>query len=904
MDKLIVSEKSSVKKLPGEKDEIFSLSIDAVSKLFSADIINGLTSAEVSERKKLYGLNLLKDKKDKNLLVVLLSQFQNIVVYILLFASIVSFGFNDYTEGFAILLVVVVNALIGFGMEFQAIRSMNALKKLDKTFTRVWRDGNLMEVLAHDIVPGDVLYFEAGDMISVDARIISLSQLEVNESSLTGESLPVIKNINVLSGDTILADRKNMLYKGTPVTKGNCKAIATATGMNTELGKISELVQSARKDIIPLTLKINSLSKKLIVFTVLVTLPLILLGISKGTEFVLLIETSIALIVSAIPEGLPIVSTIAFARGMLELAKHNVIIKKLAAVETLGSVSVIFTDKTGTLTQNRLEATVICIPDQTIDVEWNEADRSVSYSPSQFEEFTQDNLIKLFHVAALCNNASFTDNTISVGDPLEVALLKLGEYHRSGFLENANRSFPRIYEQPFDSETKIMETIHESEGKNFVAVKGAVEEVLKHSTFIFKNNVLSKFSEENKKEWLNKTDELAKKGLKVLAFAYKDHTGSFENSIRELNFAGLVGFLDLPRDEVPQAIKECMDAGVRVVMVTGDHSETAKSIALKIGLTNDPDERVIHGKDLKALGSLTEKDQNEILNTLIFSRLSPSQKLDIISLYQKKNWITAMTGDGVNDAPALTKADIGIAMGKRGTQVAREAADMVLQDDSFASIVKAIKFGRVIYNNIRTFIIYLLSCNLSEIFVVAIAGFFSLALPLEPLQILFLNLVTDVFPALALGVNAGSWFVMKQKPRDSAEPILDAKKWISIIVYAVAITISVLSVFVYGIYVCDYSSQVCNNIAFFSLAFAQLFHPLNLSPVKESFFKNEITRNVYLWMAIAFCIATLFLVYFISPLNSVLSITKLDDGPRLLIFIGSTFHIIILQLLKRTKIIE
>ncbi len=891
-------------RLPLNNSNPFSMSIEETASHWNTDAKKGLSTLEADSRLKLIGKNELQEQVQKSVWLLLLSQFQNIVVYLLLIAGIVSFAFENATEGVAILMVIFINAAIGFGMELQANRSMTALKKLDKVMAKVWREGRMTEIVSEELVPGDVLYLEAGDLIAADARLIAVSSMEVNESSLTGESLPVIKHAEKLPENIVVADRKNMLFKGTAVAKGNGKAIVTATGMNTELGKISKLVHTAGKDEIPLNTKLRSFSKKLILFAFFIALPLVSIGFMNGTEWLLMIETTLALIVAAIPEGLPIVSTIALANGMLQLAKHNVIVKKLAAVETLGSTNVIFTDKTGTLTQNRLEATTICLSGMQIDIQWNEANRSLVFLPSTLSVQTKEELLKLFHVAALCNNASFTDPENALGDPMEIALLKLGEYHKKGFLEEIDQQFPRIYEQPFDSETKMMGTIHESGDKMFVAVKGAVEEILKHSTDILIENKLNPFSESAKQEWHQHADELAKKGLRVLAFAYKDEEESREHFINNLTFAGLIGFLDLPREEVPQALLECKEAGIRIVMVTGDHSETAKSIALKIGLTSDPDEKVMHGSTLFPNGSLTEKERFEILNTLIFSRVSPSQKLELVSLFQKENWIAAMTGDGVNDAPALRKADIGIAMGKRGTQVAREAADMILQDDSFASIAKAVKYGRVIYDNIRTFIVYLLSCNLSEIMVVAIAGFMNLSLPIQPLQILFLNIVTDVFPALALGMTEGSPFVMKQKPRNPSEPIINNRKWISIFVYALSLSLSVLSVFWFAHYQLNYSPQLCNNIAFFSLAFAQLLHPFNLVSVKESFFKNEITHNLYVWLAIAFCVFLILIVYFVSPFNQILSLQPLQSKSWLLIAIGSVLHLFLIQFFKRLKLVD
>jgi Ca2+-transporting ATPase len=917
-----------------------SLSIEKTANVLQTDIIHGLSVSEAELRLKETGPNILEPQREKGQVLIFFSQFKSLIVYLLFITSIVSFMFGDYTEGGAILIVIFINAIIGFALERQAVKSMKALKKLDVITSKVWRDGVLIEISSEEIVPGDIISIESGDVIPADARLFSISQLEVNESTLTGESLPVIKITDELVENTVVADRRNMIYKGTAVSKGNGKAMITATGQKTELGKISSMVNRAKKDENPFNIKLNSFSKKLIVFTILLIIPFVFIGLLEGREFRLIIKTAMALAVAAIPEGLPIVATIALAHGMLKLSRYKVIVKKLVAVETLGSTNVIFTDKTGTLTENRLEASTICIPATELEIIWNEENESIrlqqllnkSRPESHIEnnlslhdnyhdksaisslkketetdiidENNNENLNWIFSIASLCNNATYSKDTDTIiGDPLEAALLKLCEYNKAGFVKAMQISYPRIYELPFDSAIKMMATLHENKQRKFAAVKGAVEEILVHSTHILENGIVYSFSENKKKHWLSQTDQLAKKGLRVLAFAYKDTHLSQDRFVNNLIFIGLVGFLDPPRKDVPQAVRECLEAGIRVVMVTGDHTETARSIALKIGLTNDQNEKVIHGKAFKPLGHLTKDEENIICDAIIFSRVSPSQKLDLIALYQKKKFIVAMTGDGVNDAPALKNADIGIAMGKRGTQVAREAADMVLQDDSFASITKAIKYGRVVYSNIHTFIIYLLSCNLSEILVVAFAAFLNLSLPLQALQILFLNIVTDVFPALALGMGEGNPSVMLKPPRNPNDSIINRKNWISIFIYSMAITFSVLTVFVYGHLYKGYSASLSNNIAFFSLAFTQLLHPLNLIPSSENFFRNDIMRNPHLWIAVVFCITIIITSYFLPYTREVLNIQVLGSEECVLIFAGSIMPLIIIQILKRSKLI-
>jgi Ca2+-transporting ATPase len=863
----------------------------------------GLSKEEVIRRQTEYGPNASRKSKERRLLVVFLSQFNNSIVYLLIVATAVSFFFRDYTEALAILIVILINAVIGFWMEAQAKRSMSALLKLDTVTAKVWRSGVLMEVPAEELVPGDILFIEAGDLVGADARLISIAQFEADESTMTGESVPVVKSTEVMTNDAVVADRKNMVYKGTVVTRGNARAVVTATGMDTELGKISALVESAKEEITPLHERLRKLSRKLIIMVLLIVITLLLVGLMEGRDIRFMIKTVIALAVASIPEGLPIVATIALARGMLKLAGHQVIVKKLAAVETLGSTNVIFTDKTGTLTHNRLEVNTICLPHHTLEINWNEKERSIRFQPIDPGHSDNENLKKLLTVAVLCNNAKFSDED-TVGDPLEVALLKIGEYHQRGFTRETYKIFTRIYEQPFDSDTKIMGTVHESSGKKTAAIKGAPEEILKHASLILQDGRVQPFDKGQKKEWLERGNDMAKNGLRVLAFAYQDEVTDVENFIHDAIFLGLAGFLDLPREEVPEAIRECHHAGIQVVMVTGDHPETAKNIALRIGLSNDPDETVVHGRELQSLKDLTPGEKERVLHARLFSRVSPAQKLQLVELYQDNGWIVGMTGDGVNDAPALKKSDIGIAMGRRGTQVAREAASMVLQDDSFASIVKAIEYGRTIYNNIKTFIVYLLSCNLSEILIVAFAAFINLPSPLLPLQILFLNIVTDVFPALALGMNEGRADVMNRPPRDPDEPMISVRTWKSIVSYSFCITVSVFGVFLYSHYFEAFSAQTTNNIAFLSLAFAQLLHPLNLASVKASFFLNEITSNPHLWAAVILCSVIIMVGYLVPPLNSVLSLETLSLKAWMLIAIGSSSHLLLIQVAKRTRLIR
>lgn len=865
--------------------------------------LKGLSETDAANRIAKYGSNRLVAAKPKRKWAILISQLKSPVVYLLFIAAGVSFFFSDLTESLAILAVVVINTVIGFVMELQAVQSMQALKKYDKNISKVFRNGVLREIDSVTLVPGDLLFMEAGDIVPADARVIQYSNLTLNESALTGESLPVQKNSEALSKNTILAERKNQLYKGTAVTAGNGKAVVTSTGMHTEIGKISSMVHEAHEEKIPLNEKLEVFSKKLIGLILVIILPFFILGYFTEKDLYLMIETAIALAVSAIPEGLPIVATISLAKGMLKLAKHKVIVKKLAAVETLGETNVIFSDKTGTLTENELEVDTVCTADNSLSVDWDFDKHNLHFLDKNKRGLQPISLEKLLEVAVLCNNASFYQEELHAGDPLEVALLKFSAYYKEEFTEGIKKTAEKIEEQPFDSDTKFMGTLHKRGAVYMTSAKGAVEEILNKCDHVLTKDGILPLPDEEKKEWLNQTEKIAANGLKVLAFAYREGREQSKLWINELTFIGLIGFLDPPREDVPEAIKACKDAGIEVIMVTGDHPATAQNISHLIGLTEEPNALVIHGADLKEFSELSEIELALIEKCKIFSRVTPYQKLELIRHSKDKGNIVAMTGDGVNDAPALKKADIGIAMGIRGTQVAREAADMVLQDDAFPSIVKAIRQGRIIYTNIKNFIIYLLSCNLSEILVVAIAAFSNLAMPLLPIQILFLNVVTDVFPALALGMGKGNPSVMEFPPRNPTEPLLNKKNWKSIIIYAIVLTVSVLGVFLYGLFYENYSNAVCNNIAFLTLALAQLLHPLNLIRAKDKFFKNDIINNPHLWAAVVLCIAIITAVFYIPYTNEILALQVLNMEIWILIAIGSIAPVLIIQFLKQIKLI-
>lgn len=860
-----------------------------VTKLITelgSDREKGLNSLEAANRISQYGRNTIQSDKGKHPLKIVLSQFNNLLVYLLLFAAAMSFWFQEYLDATAILLVILVNASIGFWMEMQAERSMNALKKMASVPAKVFRDGKLTEISSEEVVPGDILFVEAGDMITADARIINATQLSVNEASLTGEAMPVEKIANELSEDVPLADRTNMLHKGTFVTNGNATALVTATGMKTELGKIAHLVQGAEQSATPLEKKLQVFSRKLIYITVALVVLIFIVGMFTHGDYLKMLETSIALAVAAIPEGLPIVATLALAQGMMKMAKHNVIVKKLSAVETLGGTTVICTDKTGTLTQNKIEVTDLIPADET----------------------SEKNKQIMQQIAVLCNTASIqiSENEIKeIGDPLETGLLKYA--HKNGEnIEQLRQQFPKIDEVPFSSETKMMATLHSGNNGYIVYAKGAAEEILKQCSHILIASEIQVLNEETRKHWKEKSEQLAASGLRVIAGAYKEASSKDISLTTDLVFAGLYGMMDPPAEDVFDAINECKEAGIKVVMITGDHPATANYIANQLGISEN--DTPIIGKEMKAVSQLSENEKQHWLNTSVFARVTPTHKLDLVTVLQEKGNIVGMTGDGVNDAPALKKADIGIAMGKRGTQVAQEVSDMVLKDDKFSSIVHAIRQGRVIFSNIQEFVIYLLSCNMSELFVVSLGALSNLHFQLIPLQILFINLITDVLPALALGVSEGSPFVMKHKPRNPTEPLLKTRQWYAVWIYAAIISVCTLGAVFFSHFVLHtgehFDPKLCNNILFFTLIFCQLFHVFNMASVKTSFFKSEVFRNKYVWYALLLSGLIVMSVFFIPLVREALNVQSLKLEDWLVVIVSALISLLVIQFLKRTNIIH
>jgi Ca2+-transporting ATPase len=879
-------------------DKPFTQGTDAVIEAMQVTSVQGLSREEVKQRREEFGENRLERQTKKNILFIFLEQFLSPVIYVLIGAAAIGFVFGETVEAIAVLVVILITVLIGFFMEWQAVRSMEALRKMAETHATVLRDGKEETIEAHEIVPGDILLLKSGQVVPADARLLEHQNLGVKEAALTGESTQVEKTVGELKEDTALADRSNMVFSGTLVTRGTARVLVTGTGENTELGKISQLTREATDEATPIEKRLDGLSKRLIWLTLIMAALVALSGYLQGRELKQMIETAIALAVAAIPEGLPIVATIALARGMLRLAKDRVIIKKLRAVETLGSTGVICTDKTGTLTENQMAARSLLFKEKEIEIPEDEQEEAFAAIKEQ-EAF-----IRLIETGVLCNNVQLAgddEEKEKVGDPVEVALVELAR--AAGFdVKEIRKEHPEEIELPFDTETKMMATLNRFGDGYRVSAKGALESILDNCKQIYTEGEVSSF--DDKAHWEKAADRMAAQGLRTLAFAYRDMDeppSDKADLLRELTFLGLIGFIDPPRRDIKGAIATCKNAGIDLVMVTGDHPQTARYIAEAVGLLEKDasEEKILTGKELDRLAPESKEFEESLLKAAVLARVTPAQKLDLIRVYQKHNHVVGMTGDGVNDAPALKKADIGIAMGVRGTEAAKEVADVILRDDQFTSIELAIRQGRIIFENIRKFVVYLLSSNLAEIISVAVASFSTLPLPLLPLQILYLNLVTDVFPALALGLGEGERDIMEDPPRPIDEPIMPRMLWISTVVYGLAITVGVLGIVLFAHFYLDLEAEKVNNMAFYTLVLGQLLNVFNLPKRNLSFFRNEVTRNAWVWGAILLCILLTALGYIIAPLRSVLSLVPLSWAELGWVCAFALVSLILAQLVKR-----
>ena len=843
----------------------------------------GLSQSEADERLKQYGLNEIKEEKKISPLKIFLGQFNSIVIWILIAATIISAFLREYVDAIVILIILILIAILGFMQEYRAERAIEALKKLTSLRATVVRDAQKMEIDAKQIVPGDIIVLETGDKIPADARLIEVFNLQTQEAALTGESQPVKKHTSQLEEKTSVADRKNMVFSGTIVVSGRAKAIVAATGMQTEIGKIAALIQEVKPEPTHLQKKLDQLGKWLAAAVIAVAVIVFLVGLLLHEASLLdMLVIAVALAVAAIPEGLPAVVTISLALGTQRMLKRNALIRRLPSVETLGSTTVICTDKTGTLTVNEMTVKKLFVNGKIIDVE------GVGYeTKGQFlykgKAAGIDDVELLLRIGILNNNAELKDGNL-LGDPTEGALIVSAA--KAGLIkEELEIEFPRIDEIEFTSERKMMTTINKHHGEKIAYVKGAPEIVLNACNYIYINGKAKKLTEQDKNEILEINREFAGQALRVLGFACKTLVDTQPE--KNLIFVGLQGMIDPPREEVKSAVEKCKKAGIKVIMITGDHEITARAVAKEIGLAG----KAITGAKLDEIKNL-EDFVDEIT---IFARVNPEHKLKIVDALKKRGHIVAMTGDGVNDAPALKKADIGIAMGITGTDVSKEASSMILTDDNFASIVNAIEEGRSIYDNIKKYVEYLLSSNLGEILTIFVAGILGMGLPVIAIQILWINLVTDGLPALALSVDPSEPDIMERQPRKPKEGIISKFMAVRMLITGFVMMLSTLIIF--KLYSPKSNLIYAQTMAFTVLVVLQMFNVLNTKSEKTSVFKLGIFSNKYLILAIISSIALQFAVIY-SPFSRFFKTSPLSFFDWVIVILVSSSVLIVGEAVK------
>ncbi|OSB15334.1 calcium-transporting P-type ATPase, PMR1-type [Clostridium botulinum] len=853
----------------------------------AVDPSKGLSSNEVEKRREKYGLNKLNSKKQKSLLKMFFEQLNDILIYILLAAAIISGVLGEISDALIIGIVVIINTVIGVVQESKAEKALEALKQLSTPKALVKRNGENIEIPSEDVVPGDVIVLDAGRYVPCDLRLIESANLKIEESALTGESVPVEKNAEEKLEDpkTPLGDQKNMAFMSTLATYGRGIGIAVGTGMNTEIGKIAKMLEGEDKELTPLQKKLAELGKILGFAALGICALMFVVGLLQKRDTLEMFLTAISLAVAAIPEGLPAIVTIVLAMGVQRMIKENAIIRKLPAVETLGAVNIICSDKTGTLTQNKM--TVIKF-----------------YANKEIQDIDklniEDNIHKmLLENLVLCNDATFSKDS-STGDPTEIALLEAGAKYNI-IKNNIENEHKRIDEIPFDSDRKLMTTVNNFDDKNYVMTKGAIDNLLKISTNAYINGEVVPLTDEIKQNIMNASNEMSKNALRVLGAAYKtleDNNYNKENLESNLTFIGLVGMIDPPRESVKDSIFECKNSGIKTIMITGDHKVTAFAIAKELGIAED-ESQAIFGYELDDMSD--SELSSKIENLRVFARVSPEHKVKIVKALKSKGNIVSMTGDGVNDAPSLKAADIGVAMGITGTDVAKGASDMVLTDDNFSTIVSAIKEGRNIYNNIKKSIIFLLSCNLGEIIALFIGILLGWPAPLRPIHLLWVNLITDSLPALSLGIDPGDPDIMDEKPRNPRESLFAGGAGISLILNGLLIGVLTLIAFEVGRIRYSDSLMHAQTMAFVVLSVSQLFHSFNMRHPKKSIFQLGLFTNKYLFASVLFGIFLQDMVITIPFLASIFKVFDLTMQDWIFVCALSIIPLIINEIVKFFK---
>ena len=894
-----------------------------VEEYLQTSMEKGLSSVEAKKRQEENGFNELKQAKKKSLFVKFLEQFKDFMIIVLIIAAIVS-GIVGVAQGegitdtIIIMIVIIANAIIGVAQEAKAEKSLEALQKLSGHEAKVVRDGNIQTIPARELVEGDIVVLDTGDFIPADLRIFEAVNLKSQEASLTGESVPVEKQSSKIDEEELpIGDRANMLFSSSLVTYGRGKGIVVETGMNTEVGKIAEMLSGTEEQETPLQKKLNDLGKTLGIVSLIICIIIFIIGMAQGREVISMFMTAVSLAVAAIPEGLAAVSTIVLAIGVQKMVKRNAIVKRLPAVETLGSSSVICSDKTGTLTQNKMTVQKIFVNHTVYDV--SNLDEN-----SDFMKYNKDNqeVQLLVYNGMVCNDTKIADDGSLTGDPTETALVDIA--FKMGFTQNVYEELPRVDEIPFDSERKLMTTVHKRGEKYIVFTKGGVDELLSICTsYIDHGNV-----ESDLKSFIptitDTNEKMAKDALRVLAFGYKelDYKPSTEEMESNLTYVGMYGMIDPPREEAKLAVDKCKTAGIKTVMITGDHKITATAIAKRLGILKNENEAITGAE----LDKISDEDlEKNIRNYSVYARVSPEHKVRIVKAWQKNGEIVAMTGDGVNDSPALKNADIGCAMGKVGTDVAKEAADVILVDDNFATVVSAVEEGRRIYDNILKVIQFLLSSNIGEVVVLFLATLFSTFIAklcgienagalqiLLPIHILWVNLVTDSLPALALAFDPANTDIMNRKPLKQSKGVFTKGMTYRIVYQGVMIGLLTLIAFIIGLktttepigaLTLDQSKiEVGQTMAFIVLALSELVHVFNIRDNKKSIFKQNVFNNKILLGAIALSAAFMFVILLIPALRGIFGIPVLPMNNIIETVVLVFAPIVIVEIFKLFKI--
>ncbi len=887
-----------------------SLDVDQVARKLQSDAARGLSRDEAARRLEQYGPNSLAQSKGRSALTIFIAQFRSLMVLLLGAATVIAFAMGEHVEGLAVLVVILLNAAIGFFTEWKAELTLSALQRQIVPLAHVVRDGAEHQIAATDLVPGDLIVLLAGARVPADGRVIESARLQIEEAALTGESVSSSKKVEVI-GDphAPLGDRFNMAFMGTTISDGRGKLLVTATGAQTEVGKIGRLIDEAGNRETPLEIKLAKLGRLLIVIVLALCGVIVLAGWYRGvSDFWHMLTLGISLAIAAVPEGLPAVATMTLALGMQRMAKLGALVRRLPAVETLGSTSIICTDKTGTLTKNEMTVRAIVLPDVRIELTGSgyDAEGEFQRNGKPFAPLNDERLMLALRIGLLCNDAKVDRDDgapVVLGDPTEAALVVAAE--KAGLhADELQQQFPRVSEVPFDSDAKRMVTVHRTaEGKTVAFVKGSPGALLTASVSQVSGAALD---ESARRKWLDMNESLAKDALRVLGLAYRELPESYsdEDLHRELTFVGLVGMIDPLRDEAKAAIATCRAAGIRAVMITGDQEATAAEIAKQLGIDIDPKGdrlRIVHARELT---NLDEAGWDRITGkAAVFARVSPEHKLRIVESLQRQGHVVAMTGDGVNDAPALKKADIGIAMGIKGTEVAKETAAMIITDDDFSTIVDAVEQGRIIYANILRFIHYLFSCNLSEILTVFIALIAGWPSPLAALQILWLNLITDVFPALALALEPSAPGMMKHPPRDANESLLTPRflgliAWQGALLSLAALTVFYLAIRAYG--ETGEGLQHATTLSFMTLALGQVFHAFNARSQRRSAFHRMFT-NPWLWAAVICCVALQLCAIYVPFLRTVLKTTPMNVADWALVAAAALGPIAVVEVVKAVQ---